>query len=85
MQSVHPDDDLLERSRGDDAREDGAAGREILSCRGEAWTGAAEMRHQSFVWQDAPFMSPLGKRAAELVGVPAPSLPRAENRDPHGR
>src|SRR5256885_2401042 len=33
----------------------------------------------------SPFVPPAGERAAELVGVPAPALPRGENRDAHRR
>src|SRR5436190_1205672 len=42
VQRVHPDDDLLERSRGDDAREHGTARRKVLPRAGERWPRPAE-------------------------------------------
>src|SRR5437867_822428 len=83
VQRVHPEDDLLERARGDDARQYGGAGAEVFPRGREGGTRSAQARDQRLVGQHPPLVAPLGEGATELLRVPP--LPRRQDRDAHGR
>src|SRR3989449_6082449 len=81
VQRVHPEDHLLERAGGDDARQDGGAAAEIFPGGRESGARSAQARDQRLVGQHPPLVAPLGEGAAEFLPVPAP--PPRPGRDSH--
>jgi hypothetical protein len=70
MQGIQAIDDLLERSAGDEPREDGVGVEDRRLLARQSGTGRAKAADQSFVRQDVTGVSAFGERAAQLIGVP---------------
>src|SRR3954453_20683051 len=70
MQCIHPEDDLLQRSRRNDAGEHQIHRVQIGSVA--AKRGAGPNRgHQSLIGEDHGLMPPRGRRLLQLLSVPA--------------
>src|SRR6185437_11305165 len=76
MERIDAIHDLLERTVGDDASENGVGGQEVRILRNERGA-AAHRRDERLVREDG------GARARELIGVPSGA--RGEDGDEHRR
>src|SRR6185437_3135206 len=70
MERIDAIHDLLERTVGDDASENGVGGQEVGILRNERGA-AAHRRDERLVWEDGGARAPSGERARELIGVPS--------------